>query len=52
MLDTNKTDAVLRASEVMSKEWLQTQKDAKGVRTHPKTLLRRQKDRGLLRALS
>lgn len=32
VLDTNKTDAVLRASDLMSKEWLETQKDAAGVK--------------------
>lgn len=32
VLDTNKTDAVLRASDLMSKEWLDIQKDAAGVK--------------------
>lgn len=32
VLDTNKTDAVLRASDLMSKEWLETQHDAAGVK--------------------
>lgn len=32
VLDTNKTDAVLRASDLMSKEWLAIQKDAAEVK--------------------
>ncbi len=32
VLDTNKTDAVLRASDLMSAEWLETQHDADGVK--------------------